>query len=156
MKKTWIPGYEGRYSVSTCGEVESELQGGKILKQFKVGKNRNYLAVKLYNEDGSHSQIGVHILVARTFIPNAEGLPQVNHKDENGFNNNVDNLEWITLQKNVEYSQAKTYKAISPDGVFIGIRNLSKFCRDNDLTNGGVYQAIRNNSTHKNWRFEKT
>lgn len=34
-----------------------------------------------------------HRLVAEAYIPNPNGLPVVNHKDENKLNNNIDNLE---------------------------------------------------------------
>ena len=34
-------------------------------------------------------------LIALTFIPNLENLPQINHIDDNKLNNHVTNLEWI-------------------------------------------------------------
>ena len=46
----------------------------------------------------------VHILVAKAFIPNPENLPEVNHKDYNRANPDVDNLGWVTHGDNVRYS----------------------------------------------------
>ena len=45
----------------------------------------------------------VHRLVAMAFIENAKNLPEVNHKDCDGHNNNVDNLEWCTRKYNINY-----------------------------------------------------
>ena len=47
----------------------------------------------------------VHRLVAETFIPNPNNLEQVNHIDENRFNNDADNLEFCTPEYNLKYYQ---------------------------------------------------
>ena len=53
----------------------------------------------------------IHQLVAKAFIPNPNNLPEVNHKDDNHSNNNVDNLEWCTRKYNVNHGNrtSKTY-----------------------------------------------
>lgn len=53
--------------------------------------------------NGIEETVPVHILVARAFIPNPDNLPEVNHKDENKSNNQVDNLEWCTRSYNMSY-----------------------------------------------------
>ena len=54
-------------------------------------------------KDGCQKTSGVHRLVAQAFIPNPDNLPVINHKDENKLNNNVDNLEWCTMEYNNKY-----------------------------------------------------
>lgn len=98
-----IEGYEN-YLVSNFGEVKSlpNISNSNIrfIKQEK--SNRGYYRVHLY-KNGKGKHLSVHRLVAMTFIPNPHNLPQVNHKDENKQNNNVDNLEWVTNKQNINY-----------------------------------------------------
>ncbi len=46
----------------------------------------------------------VHRLVAQTYLPNPQKLPEVNHKDANKRNNKVLNLEWVTRQQNADHA----------------------------------------------------
>lgn len=110
-----IKGFEGFYEVSTWGNVRSSdrivngncgskyLKRGKILKQHFIKKG--YLRLNLCVNNISKKFL-VHRLVAETFIPNPDNLPQVNHKDEDKTNNRVENLEWCTNDYNIHYGTA--------------------------------------------------
>ena len=113
MQEIWrdVPGYERLYQVSNYGSVRSvdriikdnnrtRLYKGKPLKQFL--DHKGYCVVTI-SKQGSLKQIKVHRLVGMAFIPNTEGHPEINHKDENPKNNRVDNLEWCTAQYNLHY-----------------------------------------------------
>jgi hypothetical protein len=103
MNEQWeeIKGTDGRYYVSNTGKVKS-CKGDKeiMLKQQK--DKDGYLQVNIYY---NHKQITqkVHRLVGYAFIDNPLNLPQINHKDENKANNNVDNLEWCDCKYNINY-----------------------------------------------------
>ena len=107
-----IEGYEGLYQVSNLGRVKSLERtiwnnGGlykkseRILKAYDNG--HGYLRVELYKE-GNREQPLVHVLVATAFLDNADNLPEVNHKDENKYNNCVENLEYCSRLYNNTYN----------------------------------------------------
>ena len=102
-EEIWCPikGYEGLYGVSDQGRVRS-LKFGKerILKQGR--NNSGYLQVCLC-KNGEMKNYRIHRIVAQTFIPNPDNLPEVNHIDENKENNSVQNLEWCDRKYNINY-----------------------------------------------------
>lgn len=100
------------YFVSENGEVFSYKNGD--LKKLKLISNghKGYVKVRLYaGRRDEWKDFFVHRLVAEAFIPNPEGLPIVNHKDENPLNNAVENLEWCTVKYNNNYGNALAKKS---------------------------------------------
>jgi len=102
-----VIGYKGMYQVSNTGKVKSlsrtyQWRGiHKRLKEnlLKCSKNNGgYRIATLSNVAYEH--IGVHVLVAKNFIPNPENLPEVNHADGIKSNNFVTNFEWCTSSRN--------------------------------------------------------
>lgn len=93
---TYIPQYEGLYSIDRSGNVYSHISG-KILKPH--ANHRGYFMVDLY-KDGKVKKGIIHRLVAITYIPNPNNLPEIDHIDTNRQNNNVENLRWCSRQEN--------------------------------------------------------
>ena len=107
-----ITGYDGLYQVSNLGNVKSFRESTKygkqkeyILKPSLI--NSGYHVVTLYSKNGKKRKFQIHRLVAEMFIDNPEGLPCVNHKDEDKLNNHINNLEWCTYQYNNNYGTAR-------------------------------------------------
>lgn len=123
-KERWadIPGYEGAYQVSDYGRVRScdrYLNAMHGSKQFRKGilikpivMPNGYVIVGL-NRDLKKTTKYIHRLVAESFLPNPQGLKEVNHKDEDKTNNRVDNLEWCTHLYNINYGSAKSRISVS-------------------------------------------
>lgn len=84
------------YEVSNLGEIRN-LKTKRVLKGNL--KKTGYLEYCLYINKEKKYYLG-HILVAKLFLENPMEYNQVNHKDGNKLNNNVNNLEWVTSSEN--------------------------------------------------------
>ena len=114
MIEEWrsVIGYEGLYEVSNTGRVRSvdrfivdslgnrRFYKGKIIS-LELSNSGYYFVDLTYKTKRKHFY--VHRLVAEAFILNVDGLPAVNHKDEDKTNNNVENLEWCDYKYNINY-----------------------------------------------------
>lgn len=105
---TTFPAYE----VSSAGRVR--FKGG----ERKFG-NRTRIAPPSIRTPQPHSggylqlvirrrNVFVHRLVAEAFVPNAHGLPEVNHKDGDKTNNACNNLEWVDRSANLIHAARVT------------------------------------------------
>lgn len=121
MEEIWrdIPGFEGYYQASTLGRIRSVARTVEYVKHYEdnhvvakhhfpsrirmPGITAGYRSLVL-SIDGIHKDVLVHRLVALTFIPNPENLPQVDHIDGNRENNTVSNLRWVTNKENIHNS----------------------------------------------------
>ena len=101
--KIWKPaiGYEGRYEITNNGRCRTLLSRKKELKPLE--NKDGYLYYILTDSENKRHTVYIHRLVALSFIPNPHNLPEINHKDENKKNNNVENLEWCDRKYNINY-----------------------------------------------------
>lgn len=93
-----IKGFEGLYAITEDGQVWSYYLND-YKAQFDNG--HGYMCVKL-SKDGQVKNKRVNRLVAEAYLDNPDGLPDVAHKDNNTFNNNVSNLYWTTRRENID------------------------------------------------------
>lgn len=96
-----IRGQEGKYSVSTHGRIRNE-RSGYVSSGREAG--HGYRKVTFYENNKPVRTEYVHRLVADAFLRKPVGCTEVNHKDGNMENNNVDNLEWVTSSGNTEHA----------------------------------------------------
>lgn len=113
-----IKGFEDSYQIGNKGTVKSKDRKaicsngeikpikGRILSPGDNG--HGYLFVNLWRGNSQHRYY-VHRLVAIHFIPNPDNLKEINHKDSNTKNNDVNNLEWC----NRLYNEQQKKKHVS-------------------------------------------
>jgi hypothetical protein len=117
MKEIWKPlsyfPFSEAYEVSNMGRVRGleriahtgRLNGQRIPARVLNGCKTKfgYLQVKL-RFNGMYWFPLVHKLVAIAFLPPKPSKKhEINHKDSNGLNNAVSNLEWVTKSENQQH-----------------------------------------------------
>ena len=106
--------FEPCYEVSINGQVRNkQTMHVKSLRMDKYG----YMRVTLYPSGKTYS---IHKLVLSTFNPTNNGELQVNHLDGNKLNNNLSNLEWVTISEQSLHRERVLYP-----GKWDGDRNPS-------------------------------
>lgn len=103
-----------KYAISSEGQIKNEK--GRILKPYV--NHKGYFKIGLIGDDKKMHKKRVHRLVAETFIPNTDNLPEVNHLNFNKQDNRVENLEWCTDDQNREHflhNRVKRRYLIAPD-----------------------------------------
>jgi hypothetical protein len=113
-KMNWkaIPDFEGLYEKSDWGltkslnrlirnsDISYRIINGIILRVgLNLNNNNGRLSVRL-SKDGVAKHHYIHRLVLETFVgPRPKGM-EACHKDDNPWNNRVDNLRWDTPKNN--------------------------------------------------------
>jgi len=155
MNETWqdIPDLDN-YQASTKGRIRSfKFKGDpRIIKPYY--KRDRYAGV-LLSINGKPKFFLVHRLVAKTFIPNPLGLSDIDHKDQDIKNNNIENLSWLSHHDNILKDQGKTIICTYKDGKELIIRGGRQAAAATGCTRRTVLRAIKEGWQAKNgWSFK--
>ena len=111
------------YEVSTEGNVRN-MKTGRILKPQTIhttGYSQVYLS-----KNGKIRWYKIHRLVATMFIPNPNEYGTVNHINHNKADNRVCNLEWMSIENNVQDANEKKVRCIETGKIYDSIVKASK------------------------------
>lgn len=164
-----IKGFDG-YQVSSFGRVRTHnkithtAKHGdrhwkdrilKFKKEYYSSKNKKQgmgNRVDLW-KDGKPYTFLVHRLVATTFLEDLIDTDMtVNHKDGNRYNNNVNNLEWLSRAENIKYGFINNQfpqKEVTIINIKTGecktFRSLSHACRHYGKHHGFISDLLKKN-----------
>lgn len=152
-----IPGFP-EYQISNLGRVMSFKNqyghGPRII--YGETTRSGYIQVSL-----NKKRYKIHRLVAMAFIPNPDGLPQINHKNEIKTDNRAENLEWCTGKYNVNYgtgilrrsiTRGKPVRCNETGEIFISCNDAG---RKMNLDFSHIAKCCRGElSAHKGFHFE--
>ena len=156
----WTNGSAAPTTLFQCNLTGKKYKREKILKpKIDVQKNKR---VELWN-NGKHKTWLVHRIIGITFLGIPKEKMTINHKDGNRLNNNIDNLEWLTLADNIKhgfknklYSTQKevkiTNKKTNETTNFMSLSQASKYIGKNIgyISNNAKKQKYEN----KNYKWE--
>lgn len=142
-----VIGYEGIYKISNKGRVKSEnrllmydrklgrgIEPKRVfarIRKQKLNKHTGYLMIGL-SLKGKPKQVTIHSLVGESFLnyKRGQGMKSysnfINHKDGNKLNNNLENLEVITLKENVRHMFKQGLSTTNHRVLYKGIKYYSK------------------------------
>jgi hypothetical protein len=167
-----IQGYEGLYEISTSGKI-------KILKPIHFSKKENpfivpykqksttgityYYSVKLFKGNKSRHHL-LHVLLGKAFVPGYRPGLIINHKDGNGLNNALNNLEWVTtrgnalharyiLKRNVHRS-SMPIKIIYANGKEQRFNSMNEICKELKIGYSLIWKSLYGMKIDRDYRFE--
>lgn len=124
-----IPDFTG-YKISKTGKIYSVIPKG-CRNRFDKSKwispkeliprytKTGYARVCMRRDStNKREDVYIHRIIAEIFIPNPKHLSDVNHKDSNPKNNNLDNLEWMSHKDNLLYGFTNGNKDRNNKGQF--------------------------------------
>lgn len=104
---------EEGYYINRQGDIFSSIKGKKL--KSMIDKNGYVVFGSPIGKDRY-----LHRLLVKSFVPNPDDKPHVDHIDGDPLNNSIDNLRWCTQKENVRNSKSHSgssskYKGVSWD-----------------------------------------
>lgn len=113
-----------KYGISKKGIIKN-LKTGLILKYNK--DKDGYFKIVLRDKYNIKKNVFVHRLMVLTYLDNPYNKKVINHKDGVKTNNNIDNLEWSTVQENTIHAYENKLNSLAVTVEVLDIENNIKY-----------------------------
>ena len=125
--------YKG-YTIYPDGQIRGK---GRIMLKHSINKD-GYHSVSIYTK-GEEEKMRVHRLLAICYLDNPENKSTVNHNDDNPHNNDLTNLDWMTMQEQSDY-KTKMSSANTSGNTGVHYNKLTNFWQAQLMSYGKSYR----------------
>ena len=141
--------YPDYYITENAEIISKRCKKEKKLSQYidKMG----YFSVGLRSPNNKCKTERIHRLMIETYCnPPPDDMidPTVDHVNGNKLDNRVNNLQWLSNRDNA-YKHGKkyekTYTIQNRNGEIIVIKNLNRWCKENNISNKNMRATYDNN-----------
>lgn len=123
--------YDG-YFITSCGRVWSYKKNGFLNPRIKKGRNQ----ASIHGKDMLVSR-----LVAETYLPNPNNLPEVDHIDGDKTHDWLGNLQWMSKEDNIRKEHNKKVECIETGMIFNSRKEAADYC---GLSNTNLSRVVNN------------
>lgn len=146
------------YFVSESGDIYNSF-GRKLKPALNI---KGYPMVSLRVNGKPHTKT-VHRIVAETYIPNPEGLSDVDHIDGCRTNNHITNLRWLSHGDNIRHCYALENRSARGENnaralvTEVVVREVCLLLQEGHSSSevrdkGYPYNIVRAIKSRKNWK----
>lgn len=112
------------YKISNDANIKNIKTGSMLFINYeRIKKHGRRAEVKLLNKHGLKKSYLLHRLVAFAFVKKRKGATQVDHIDNDKYNNISSNLQWLTVEEHAKKNSKHNNKSNG------GLRPVLKICK---------------------------